>query len=72
MNPCESLTYIIDEVADFLWVGRTRPVLRSGHKVWYHVVSEHLGAVVQTTVQNTQIIVLKKNTSANGINVFKA
>lgn len=54
----ELLTHMINEVADFLRVGGARPVLRSRHEVWHHVVPEHLGPVVQTTVENTQIIVL--------------
>lgn len=54
----EFLTHMINEVADFLRVGRARPVLRSGHEVWHHVISEDFWPVVQTTVENTQIIVL--------------
>lgn len=59
-----NLTHIINEVANFIRVGRTGPVLvlRSRHEVWHHVIPEHLGPVVQTTVQNTQIIVLMENT----------
>lgn len=49
---------MINEVADFLGVGRAGPVLRSRHEVWHHVISEDFWPVVQTTVENTQIIVL--------------
>lgn len=55
-------THIIDEVTDFVRVGGARPVLRSRHEVGQHVVPEHLGPVVQTTVENTQVIVLMENT----------
>ena len=60
----DNLTNVIDEVADFIWVGWAGPVLvlRSCHEVWHHVVPEHFGPVVQTTVENTQIIVLMENT----------
>lgn len=57
-------THINDEVADFIRVGWAGPVLvlRSWHEVWHHVVPEHLRPVVQSTVENTQIIVLMENT----------
>lgn len=58
----QSLTHIINEVANFFWVGGARPVLRSWHEVWHNIVPEHLWPVVQTTVKNTQIIVLTENT----------
>lgn len=49
---------MVNEVADLLWVGGTRLVLRSRHEVWQHVIAEHLRPVVQTTMENTQVIVL--------------
>lgn len=55
-------THIINKVANFLWVGGTRPVLWSWHEVWHHIVPKYLRPVVQTTVKNTQIIVLRENT----------
>lgn len=54
-----TLTHMVNEVANFLWIGRARLVLRSRHEIWHHVIPEHLWAVVQSTMENTQIIVLK-------------
>lgn len=56
------LTHMINKIADFLWVSRAGTVLRSRHEVGHHVIPEHLRPVVQTTVENTQIIVLVGHT----------
>lgn len=53
---------MINEIADFLWVSRTGTILRSRHEVGHHVIPEHLRPVVQTTVENAQIIVLVGHT----------
>lgn len=52
------LTHVVNKVADVLGVGRARPVLRSRHEVWHHIVPEHIRTVVQTAMENAQIIVL--------------
>lgn len=52
------LTHVIDKIANFLWVGRARTVLRSRHQDGHHVIPEDLGPVVQTTVEDTEIVVL--------------
>lgn len=52
------MAHVVNEVADLLWVGGTRLVLWSRHEVWHHVIAEHLRPVVQTTMENTQIIIL--------------
>lgn len=55
------ITHIIDEVADIFWVGRAWHVLMGWHINWNHVVPEHIRFVVQTTVKNTQVIILEKH-----------
>lgn len=57
---------MVDEVADLLWVGGTRLVLRSRHEVWHNVVAEHLRPVVQTTVEDAQVVVLVVGSTKTG------
>lgn len=49
---------MINKIANFLWVGRARTVLRSGHQDGRHIIPEDLRPVVQPTVENTEVIVL--------------
>lgn len=53
-------THITNEVSDIIRIGGSRFVYRCWHKHWGHVIPEHLGAVVQTTMEDTKIKVLMK------------
>lgn len=51
-------TYVDDEVADLVGVGRAGSVHRSGHEVRSHVVPVNPRSVVQASMEHAQIVVL--------------
>lgn len=54
------MSYIINESANLLRVCRSWAILWSRHKSRSHIITEHIGTVVKTSVQNAQVKVLSK------------
>jgi hypothetical protein len=53
-------TYFIDEVSNFIRIGRTGTILGHAHEGGSHIISSHFRSGIQAPVQLAQIKVLER------------